>query len=128
MTRTTRSNDDAAVALALALAAAIYYAAVADPPRVTVRANPRVVMAGNAVGVTCRVPRHPDNRGLTVGIDGYRSSYVQLDGEAARVTHLVTYEHVPCEAGDAYCVLADAGGRTWRAAEPVLVSGCDAGR
>lgn len=82
-------------------------ALAASDARVTIRMNPLIVQARGSAWITCRALRDERNRGLTVGIAGYRSSYVQLDGEAAAITHQILFEHIPCDSGDAFCDLVD---------------------
>lgn len=81
-------------------------------------------MAGGAVRVTCHVLKHLDNRGLTVALEGYRSSFDQLDGESAAITHQIVYDHVPCDVEQASCTVRDAAGRTFRDVARLHVTGC----
>ncbi len=94
-------------------------------PRVTIRVNPRVIMAGAAAWVTCKVPRDARNRGLTVGIADYRSSWVQIDGEAGPATSQILFERIPCGVGDAYCDLIDNQGTHAGARQPLEIAGCE---
>lgn len=89
--------------------------------RVSIKATPQALMAGGAVRVTCRVPRDPSNRGLTMGLPGYLDDFVQLDGEDSRITHERTYDHVPCEVDEARCVLVREDGRLTVARVPLRV-------
>lgn len=109
----------------VALAALLGYGLL-SAERVTIKVSPYVVMAGGTVRVTCRVPRHPENRRLTIGLSNYRESQRDLEGEYAPVTHEVTYEHVPCETDLAYCAVEDSAGRGAVARQNLTVAGCDA--
>lgn len=95
----------------------------ATEPRVTIRVNPRVLMAGAAVRVTCRVPADARNRGLTIAIADYRSSFVQINGEAGPVTSEILFERIPCAAGPAVCDLTDNQGGHEAARLPLEVVG-----
>lgn len=74
-------------------------------------AERRVTARTESRALVCRVPRAADNRWLQMVIEGYTSHLVQLDGEAAPITHrLEISEHFAadtgCQLGDpveAYC-------------------------
>ena len=97
-----------------------------DEP-VTARVSPGIVMAGRdaTVRLTCRVVRHPDNRKLEYGLEGYSSSERQLDGEASRVTWETFITHIPCGVERAFCIITRADRRTFSAFAPLVVAGCD---
>lgn len=97
----------------------------AAPARVSIAVLPTAAMVNGTVRITCTVPRHPDNRWLTIGIPGYRTSGGDLDGASAPVTHTMYVEHVPCEAEEVVCEVTDALGKVYRAARPLVVAGCD---
>lgn len=65
---------------------------------VSVDVSPHVAMEPAHASIIVRVPRHPENRGLYVVADGYRSSFVQLDGEFAPAILEIQWAAVP--AGD----------------------------
>lgn len=100
----------------------------ATEPRVSIRMNPLVLMAGSAARVTCKVPRDERNRGVTIGIADYRSSYVQIDGLDGAITHQVLFEHIPCDAEEAYCDLEDKFHGHTQARQGFQVAGCGDGR
>lgn len=57
--------------------------------------------------LVCVVARNPDNRWLDMGIKDYILHGVQLDGEAAPITHQIDFR-IGCEFGDtlqAFCDL-----------------------
>lgn len=93
------------------------------PERVSIHAG-SVVMHGSSLRVTCRVPRHPDNRLLEIALDPYRSSWRQLDGEDSMVTHDMMFPHVPCEVFRAVCVLTTNEMKQHYAIKDVQVVGC----
>lgn len=95
---------------------------LSSEPRVSVKVMPTVLFAGGSVRVTCRVPRHPDNRRLTMVLSEYTSHEVQLDGEASSVTHQFIFGHVPCETELAACVVEDAQHRRFTASERLTVA------
>jgi hypothetical protein len=95
-----------------------------DNPQVSV--SPRVMMAGSAVRVTCRVPRHSANRSVTWGFTDWTTSTRQLDGESSMITWTLELKRVPCDPGEAFCVVARVGARQpERASSHVEVAGCD---
>lgn len=102
----------------------IFLAFLSSPPRVSITVTPAAVLVNETLRLVCTVPRHPDNRWLTMGIPGYRTSGGDLDGEAAPITHTMFVTHVPCEVDEVVCEVTDALGRTYRAARPITVAGC----
>ena len=93
---------------------------------VSIHLNATVLMVNSqSLGITCIVPRSPDNRGLHYGILDYTDSFVQLDGEDARVTFGPQFfAHMDCGDHLAYCRITRANGLTFRAVQPFVVSGC----
>ena len=69
----------------------------------TIQVTPRFAFAPASVRVTVRVQPHPDNSGVYVTASGYRSSFIQLEGDAAPITNYIEWRSVP--AGD-YVVTA----------------------
>lgn len=66
--------------------------------RLTIRVAPRVAMAPATLVIDAVAEQDPANRALQIQVDSadyYRSSLVQLDGEAAPRTTTVRYEAVP---------------------------------
>ena len=116
-------HDSQAVCL-VAIVLSFGYAILAAD-RVTIRTSSNVIMAGGAIRVTCRVPRHPENRKLTIGLHNYRESQLDLEGEYAPVTHEILYDHIPCETDVAYCIVEDGVGRGAIARQNINVAGCD---
>lgn len=94
-------------------------------PRVSIKANPQIVMVGGAVRVTCIVPRVASNRGVTAAIENYRSMYDQLNGEASRITHEFLFERIPCEIGDAVCTLETSNEKPTIARQAIQVANCE---
>lgn len=94
----------------------------ADDPKLTV--SPRVLMAGNTVRMTCRVPRHPDNRLVQWGFSDYLNSTRDLEGERSPITWEAYFNHVPCDPGIAYCAVVRANGKVLQTTERVEVAGC----
>lgn len=108
--------------LFLAILVAVAFAAV---PRVTIDVNPRAVMAGGTIRLRCRVPRDEHNRKLEFGVDGYVSSQYDLEGAEARVTWERLVDHVPCDAGPAYCAVRTDDGRWTQARQDLTIGGCE---
>ena len=80
-------------------------------PRVSLVVYPRVVVAGHSTHLECRVPRHPANRWLELGIVDAHSSLVQLDGDQGPVISVRVLD-VPClgDTATVYCVLTATDG------------------
>ena len=94
------------------------------PSRVSIAVLPQAAMAGDTVRVTCTVPKNPTNRLLVMGIPGYTTSEIQLDGDGAPVTHRQYYRHIPCDVEIAICVVVDDLGKQFPASAPLTVAGC----
>jgi hypothetical protein len=120
----TRRNDDA-FALAFLVGMLLVMINLMSPSRVSIKVRPAAVMTGGSLVVTCSVPRHSENRKLTVGLNDYVESQMPLEGEGARVTHEIPYDHVPCLVKVAYCVVEDQSGQQFLARTSVLVAGCE---
>lgn len=104
---------------------AIFAVISAANPRIAIKVSPQVVAAGGTIRVTCTVPRDAANRMLEVGLYPVQSSQRQLDGADARVTWEFYFDHVPCAAERAVCLLhAQGKGDAFQEAT-VLVAGCD---
>ena len=87
------------------------------------KVTPRAILQGGAVRLECRIPRHPDNRVVELGIVGVRTSAKTLDGDRAPVLHSLVIENVPCEGTEAYCHLVRTNNT--RLAKVKLLVGCD---
>lgn len=68
------------------------------PKAVSIDVSPHVAIEPARALILVRVPRNPENRGLYVMADGYRSSFVQIDGEEAPAIFQMIWTAVP--AGD----------------------------
>jgi hypothetical protein len=104
-------------------------AATAAGPRVKIRVSPATVMKNGNTNLYCTVPRNAENRLLEYGVTDFRpGSQRDLDGERAAITWgPILIEHVPCDAGPAYCAVRDQYGRWTRAEQPINVAGCEEG-
>lgn len=94
-------------------------------PRVSIRVNPLVIMAREAMRVVCTVPKDAQNRGLTISVENYSSSFEQLDGDQSRVTHERLISHMPCDAGDVGCRLQTSGKPDAVAIQSIVIAGCN---
>lgn len=92
---------------------------------VTIKTSPQSFFAGATITVTCTVPRHADNRGIDAVVTGYTSSHRDINGEDAPVTYRFEFKHVPCDAVEAVCALADNHQRVAIAKMPLNVAGCE---
>lgn len=97
------------------------------PARVSIAVLPSVLMPGDAIRVTCTVPKHPDNRRLLIALPGYSSSDRPIDGSDAAITHRMIFQHVPCDVELAACVVVDNLGKEYPATTQIRVAGCDGG-
>lgn len=105
----------------LALTASVL--AAGDEP-VSIRLPQPFTTAGGYIRVVCKVPRNEHNRGLTIGIEGEKNSYWQIDGEASKVTFELGVDHMSCDPGPAFCELKMDSGKTRRVQQAFRVIGC----
>lgn len=92
---------------------------------VTLKVDPRIVGLGGNTWVTCRVPKHPDNRKLTLGIRNHRLSDYQLNGLKAPSMHTLLVSEIPCMPEVvAICRLETNSGEHMIDTMPVTVAGC----
>jgi hypothetical protein len=94
-------------------------------PRVSIKVSPAIIMAGGSARVTCTVPRAASNRGVTAVLENYRSMYDQLDGESARITHEFLFERIPCDIGDAMCILETSNEKPASVRQTIQVADCE---
>ena len=94
-------------------------------PWATITMNPRAVFVGGGTNITCRVPRHPDNRIIHLGIADVRESVQQLDGEAARTVFELQVLRLPCEASEGYCAITRADGSRQVYTQSLQIVGCE---
>lgn len=88
-----------------------------------------ITQAGGDIRITCHVPRDPDNRGLEVGVEGYRSSFFDMEGADAPITFEVWVKRMPCGASSAYCFLKSNGAKVDQfVRQRLLVVGCEDGQ
>jgi hypothetical protein len=69
---------------------------LAEP--LTIRVSPMISMEPGLVEVMVRIAANPDNRRLSVEVDGgeyYRSSTMQLDGDGEPITRVIAYRSIP---------------------------------
>ena len=92
----------------LAVTLLVFYVLLSVRP-VAIAVSPRVAFAPASVRVTVTVQPNAENRGLYVDASGYRSSFVQLNGEQAPITTYIEWKAVP--PGD-YTVSADVVSNT----------------
>ena len=83
---------------------------------------PNVVDQGGSVRVSCRVPKHADNRQVTLGLTNYTTSSRSLDGAHAPTNFTMTFQHLPCDPGPAFCLVQGVNGRYHMETANVLVS------
>jgi len=68
------------------------------PAPVTISVTPRIFLEPALVRVMVRVASNPDNRTLSVELDGddyYRNSTMQLDGDGEPMTRVLAYQSIP---------------------------------
>ena len=83
-------------------------------PKLTLRVTPSVSTSPATVVVTATVPKDPENRILEVVADSgsfYRSSEVQLDGDAAPLVTQIPLKNLPSGEYEIVVVLKDSRGR-----------------
>lgn len=91
-------------------------------PNFSLTASPNVVTVGGSVNLSCRVPKHPDNRSISLGLENYTTSTRQLDGEQSPSIFTLKVDHIPCDAGPAFCTVAGVGGRIKSVGANLLVN------
>jgi hypothetical protein len=96
---------------------------LAGPTELELMVRPLVAMRGASVHVRCRVPPHPDNRYLDIGLEGERSSRRQLDGQ---ITHELWIDEVQhCGTTKAYCRVLNKDERvSAQRTQPIRILGC----
>lgn len=93
---------------------------------VTVSVTPSAVPVNGTIRVTCTVPRHPDNRWLTIAVPGSGVySTRQLDGEAEKITHVMYVQHIECGTEEVICEVTDNLGKQYRSVRSIAVAGCE---
>lgn len=90
---------------------------------VTVEVRPSVILVGGSVTVICRVPRMQAKRWLEIGIEEVQLSGHQLDGNS-QTLWLQAFDHLPCDAGRAYCAVGTGKDPDERAFAHLEVGGC----
>jgi hypothetical protein len=83
------------------------------------------VFSGGSVNVTCSVTRHDGNRWLRIGVVNTWDSTKQLEGGKAAKTWRLIFDHLPCEAHAAYCVVQRANGEVQVAEVPIRMLDCE---
>jgi hypothetical protein len=84
----------------------------------TISVTPRIGVEPAVVRVMVRIASNPDNRTLTVELDGgdyYRNSTMQLDGDGEPVTREVAYQSIPSGEYTVTVKVKDRQGRTTKA-------------
>lgn len=99
--------------------------AVSTISPVSIKVDRVVFYPGTPVTVVCSVPRRADNRRVEGAIVPFTSSEHQLDGEDAAVTHRFTFQHVPCDAAYASCILWDKFDHTTQVIQTLKPAGCE---
>lgn len=117
-----RWNAWTSLTIVLAVAVGGSLAAVAEPPRVSIRVWPAVLFEGGAIRLRCWVEQDATNRYLEWGVTDYRQSRIELDGDKAAKNYEWTIERVPCDVGPPFCRLIRAGERDVLVTQPIQVS------
>ena len=109
--------------------AALLLALALLPPTVPtfwLKVSARVIAENGSLQLTCHVPRDADNRWVELGIEGYRASTIDMEGENSPMTFQILFKRVPCGIGAAYCNSGGIPGSHVQTAKlPILVSGCE---
>lgn len=107
----------------------IAFAIIARPQKPEtfwLKSSARVLAEGGSLQLTCHVPRSEDNRWVELGIEGYRSSTIEMEGANSPKTFQILFNRVPCGVGAAYCNVGGIpGSHVMSTKLPVLVSGCE---
>lgn len=81
----------------------------------TIHISPMISLEPSIVEVTVRIAANPDNRALSVEVDGgdyYRSSTMQLEGDGEPVTQVIAYRSIPAGEYIVTVRLSDRQGRS----------------
>lgn len=107
--------------VAYCLFAAILY----SEERVRVQVDPPAIGRGGNAWVTCWVPRHEDNRSITVGMPWHRTTYFDIEGAKAPKMFRFLLQDIPClPVAAVICHLRTNKGEVL-ASKPVIVAGCE---
>ena len=96
------------------------------PERVQIRVDQPIIVSKGNFNLYCKVPRHPDNRKLTLEAYMYRSRTEDLKGVNAMVIFGLLIQEVECMGGivDVLCKLETSKNETFIAKSQVEVRGC----
>jgi hypothetical protein len=92
--------------------------AVQPAAPLTISVTPRISLEPAVVRVMVRIPSNPDNRSLSVELDGedyYRNSTMQLDGDGEPITRVLGYQSIPSGTYTVTVKVTDRKGRSTRA-------------
>lgn len=90
------------------------------------KTSAQVLAENGSVRLTCHIPRSEDNRWVELGIEGYRSSRMDMEGENAPKTFQILFQRVPCGVGAAYCAYGGIpGSKVTGTKLNLVVSGCE---
>lgn len=98
---------------------------LSSPEPLSIRVVNPAVLAGQAIRIYCFVEHAPQNRVLTLAVEGYRTSTWELEGEDAPRVYERLFEHMPCGVDTVSCTLTTEMGRQHRVARPIHVTGCE---
>lgn len=110
---------------ALLIAVVVLVAMSAPAKRVEILRYTAVAFEDEPVSVVIRIEPNALNRGFIVAATDagipVRSSFIQLDGDAAMKTHWITWEHLPAGDLEIVVVLLDQQGPVARVSRPLKV-------
>ena len=90
----------------------------------TLSISPRVVSVGESIKLTCRVPRHPDNRMVAWGVENWTRTERALEGESSPAVWEQTIQNAPCGVEDAFCEVTSTSQKVNRVTTTFIVAGC----
>lgn len=94
------------IIMALMLTSALFAAPVKMSDRLSIKVDPQVTVKNGNVWVTCFVPRHSENRKITIGIHNHLKSSERIDGKQAPDMFVKLFSGIPCrDEVVAECVL-----------------------
>jgi hypothetical protein len=91
----------------------------------TISLNPRIVLAGNSMRMTCRIVPTDATRFVSFGISGLRSSGRQVDGADGVRTYEFLVDRVPCKVGPAFCITTDNANHQESSTLSFEIAGCE---
>lgn len=93
--------------------------------RVKIQTDPSFAARGGNMWVTCWIPKHPDNRGLTIGMPWHRTTWYDIEGSKAPKMFRFLVQEIPCLPVTAAICQLRTNKDDILASKPIQVMGCN---